>query len=66
MATLASHPPAMPRLRLRLNSESSLADAVEAWLTNLGASKPSPATLLAYRRDLSGITTRLAEQEDLG
>ncbi len=30
------------------------------WLTVLGAQKPSPATLRAYRRDLTGVGTRLA------
>lgn len=32
---------------------------------DLGAAKPSPATLAAYRRDLRGITARLAELEGL-
>jgi integrase/recombinase XerD len=39
---------------------------VEAWLFNLGASKPSPATLAAYRRDVEGIGSRLAALEDKG
>ncbi len=36
-----------------------------AWLTHLGATKPSPATLAAYRRDLDGVSGRLAAFEDL-
>jgi site-specific recombinase XerD len=32
----------------------------------MGAAKPSPATLAAYRRDVEGIATRLAALEDLG
>ncbi|MGI8493501.1 MAG: tyrosine-type recombinase/integrase [Acidimicrobiales bacterium] len=51
--------------RRRLNPESSLADAAAAWLVYLGASKPSPATLAAYRRDLRGIAGRLAGLEGL-
>jgi site-specific recombinase XerD len=43
-----------------------MTDAVDAWLVNLGASKPSPATLIAYRRDVEGIAGRLAVLEDLG
>lgn len=38
---------------------------MQAWLTNLGAAKPSPATLAAYRRDLAGVGRRLAELEEL-
>jgi integrase/recombinase XerD len=41
-------------------------DAIEAWLVNLGAAKPSPATLLAYRRDVTGIGERLAVLEGIG
>lgn len=51
--------------RARLHPEAPLADAVAAWLTYLGAAKPSPATLAAYRRDLAGISNRLAEFEEL-
>ncbi|MGI8753149.1 MAG: tyrosine-type recombinase/integrase [Acidimicrobiales bacterium] len=51
--------------RARLHPEAPLADAVAAWLTNLGATKPSPATLAAYRRDLDGVSRRLAEFEEL-
>ncbi len=51
--------------RARLHPEAPLADAVAAWLTYLGATKPSPATLAAYRRDLAGVGNRLAEFEEL-
>jgi site-specific recombinase XerD len=52
--------------RRRLSATSPLTDAIEAWLVNLGATKPSPATLLAYRRDVQGMAGRLAVLEDLG
>ncbi|MCU4184693.1 tyrosine-type recombinase/integrase [Acidiferrimicrobium sp. IK] len=39
---------------------SPLPDAVTSWLVVLGAQKPSPATLQAYRRDLLGVGGRLA------
>lgn len=44
-----------------LGVSSSLPDAVSAWLRMLGAAKPSPATLVAYRQDLAGVGGRLAE-----
>jgi integrase/recombinase XerD len=50
-------------VRPRLAPGSPLTDAVEAWLFNLGASKPSPNTLLAYRRDVGGVGARLAGLE---
>lgn len=52
--------------RRRLTPASSVVDSMEAWLVNLGAAKPSPATLIAYRRDVEGIARRLAVLEDLG
>ncbi|HEX4864276.1 MAG TPA: tyrosine-type recombinase/integrase [Acidimicrobiales bacterium] len=52
--------------RRRLTAGSSVADSVEAWLFNLGAAKPSPATLAAYRRDLEGVASRLASLEGIG
>ena len=51
--------------RRRLTEQSSVADAVEGWLFNLGAAKPSPATLAAYRRDLQGVASRLASLEGI-
>lgn len=52
-------------LRRRVTDRSPVGDAVEAWLVNLGAAKPSPATLAGYRRDLEGIAGRLAVLEGL-
>jgi integrase/recombinase XerD len=49
--------------RRKLTTKSPLNDAVQAWLVNLGAAKPSPATLAAYRRDVEGIGSRLAVLE---
>ena len=46
--------------RRKLSPASPLLDALEAWIVNLGAAKPSPATLAAYRRDVEGIGARLA------
>jgi site-specific recombinase XerD len=51
--------------RLRLTATSSVADAVTAWLTDLGAAKPSPNTLAGYRRDLTGVVSRLTALEGL-
>ena len=50
-------------LRRRVTARSPVDDAVGAWLVNLGAAKPSPATLAGYRRDLEGIAGRLAVLE---
>ena len=58
--------PAVVVARRRLTATSLLTDAIESWLVNLGAAKPSPATLAAYRRDVQGIAARLAVIEDLG
>lgn len=44
----------------QLTTSSSLSAAVDGWLTVLGAQKPSPATLAAYRRDMLGVGGRLA------
>jgi site-specific recombinase XerD len=52
--------------RRRLSPASPLTDVVAAWLVNLGAAKPSPATLAAYRRDVEGVGGRLAVLEDRG
>ena len=51
--------------RLKLDADSLLSEATEAWMTDLGAAKPSPNTLAAYRRDLAGIAGRLGEQEGI-
>lgn len=50
--------------RRRLSARSPLPEALDAWLVNLGAAKPSPATLEGYRRDVEGIAARLAVLED--
>ncbi|MBV9661136.1 MAG: tyrosine-type recombinase/integrase [Acidimicrobiales bacterium] len=50
--------------RRRLSADSPLGDALDAWIVNLGAAKPSPATLEGYRRDVEGIAARLAVLED--
>jgi site-specific recombinase XerD len=55
-----------PRSRGRLDEESMLIDAVSSWLVSLGASKPSPATISAYRRDVEGVGARLANIEGIG
>lgn len=57
--------PATLAPRRRISAGSPVTDAVEAWLINMGAAKPSPATLAGYRRDLEGITGRLAVLEGL-
>jgi integrase/recombinase XerD len=57
--------PAVSR-RPQLDSDSEVRDAADAWLVILGAAKPSPKTLLAYRRDIEGIGGRLAYLEGIG
>jgi integrase/recombinase XerD len=57
--------PSSPAPRRRLTAASAFADAVEAWLVNLGAAKPSPATLAAYPRDVEGVAARLVALEGL-
>lgn len=52
--------------RRKLSATSALFDAVGAWIVYLGAAKPSPATLVAYRRDVEGVSARLAALEELG
>ena len=46
--------------RRRLSAASSLTDVIDAWIVYLGAAKPAPATLAAYRRDIEGVGARLA------
>jgi len=48
----------------RLDASTPLPEAVTAWLTDLGASKPAANTLAAYRRDLAGVAARLAGASD--
>lgn len=44
---------------LRLDLGSPLAVLVEAWLFQLGATKPSARTLKAYRSDVEGVARRI-------
>ena len=50
----------------RLDVESRVSQAVGSWLLTLGAAKPSPATLSAYRRDIEGVGGRLAGPDGTG
>jgi site-specific recombinase XerD len=50
-------------LRRRITKDSSVSEALEAWLVHLGAAKPAAATLAGYRRDLQGVAGRLAVLE---
>lgn len=52
--------------RRRISASSKVSDTVDAWLVHMGAAKPSPATLAAYRRDVEGVAGRLAILEDIG
>jgi integrase/recombinase XerC len=49
--------------RRRLSPASSLTEVMDAWIVYLGAAKPAPATLAAYRRDIEGVGARLAALE---
>jgi integrase/recombinase XerC len=63
---VATRPQPTVQARRRLSVDSAFRDVVESWLTNLGAAKPSPATLAGYRRDVEGVARRLAALEGLG
>jgi site-specific recombinase XerD len=39
----------------RLSPEAHLPEIIDAWLFQLGATKPSPRTLAAYRADVEGV-----------
>jgi integrase/recombinase XerD len=43
----------------RLSPEARLAEVVDSWLFHLGATKPSPRTLAAYRADVEGVARRI-------
>jgi integrase/recombinase XerD len=58
--------PAPVAPRRRLSIDTPVAQAIDAWLVHLGAAKPSPATIAAYRRDLEGVAARLAGLEGIG
>jgi site-specific recombinase XerD len=48
----------MVKLR-RLSPEAQLPEIIDAWLFQLGATKPSPRTLAAYRADVEGVARRI-------
>jgi len=43
----------------RLSSEAPLPEIIDAWLFQLGATKPSTRTLAAYRADVEGVARRI-------
>ena len=49
----------------RLSPRSAFATLVEAWLHDLGATKPAANTVAAYRRDLEGVGRRIAREGEL-
>ncbi len=49
-----------------MTSAPRLVDAVEDFLVDLSAAKPSPHTLAAYRRDLLGVAARMAAAHGVG
>ena len=49
----------------RLSLRSSFATLVEAWLHDLGTTKPAANTVAAYRRDLEGLGRRIAPDGEL-
>lgn len=49
--------------RRRLDGNTPLPEALASWLVHIGAAKPSPATVSAYRRDVEGVGGRLAVLE---
>ena len=44
---------------LKLSCEASLPEIIDGWLFHLGATKPSPRTLAAYRADVEGVSRRI-------
>ena len=48
----------MVKLR-RLSPDAHLPEIIDAWLFQLGATKPSPRTLAAYRADVEGVARRI-------
>ena len=43
----------------RLSPDAHLPEIIDAWLFQLGATKPSPRTLAAYRADVEGVARRI-------
>lgn len=44
---------------IKLSRDASLGEIVDAWLFQLGASKPAARTLAAYRSDVEGVARRI-------
>ena len=43
----------------RLSPDARLPEIIDGWLFHLGATKPSPRTLAAYRADVEGVARRI-------
>jgi len=54
----------MPRAG-RLSPSSRFAELVDAWLRDLGTTKPAANTVAAYRRDLEGVARRIAADTEV-
>ena len=50
----------------RLSPSSRFAELVDAWLHQLGTTKPAANTVAAYRRDLAGVARRIAADAEAG
>ena len=50
----------------RLSPSSRFAELVDAWLHQLGTTKPAANTVAAYRRDLDGVARRIAADAEVG
>ena len=51
---------------VRLSPSSRFAELVDAWLHQLGTTKPAANTVAAYRRDLEGVARRIAADAEVG
>lgn len=49
----------------RLSTSSRFAELVDAWLHQLGTTKPAANTLAAYRRDMEGVARRIADDAEV-
>jgi hypothetical protein len=45
--------------RRRLSPDAPLAEVIDGWLFQLGATKPAARTLAAYRADIEGVARRI-------
>ena len=50
----------------RLSPDAQLVEVIEAWLFQLGATKPSSRTLRAYRSDVEGVARRMDSEGAAG